>query len=224
LIFPCCSVIIKKKSNNNKHEGGETMQNVELEAVLRVPGKNAARKLKEKGYLPAILYGKGMESIPLAVETGKLRTIVQKHGRNVLLNLVVNGATHQAILKDEQRDELTGKLIHIDFQRVSMNEKIEAAVPLKIEGIGIIESKGLLVQHQKWELNVETLPASLPDEIVVDVSNLKIGDTLFVKDVNVPEGVEKVDDPDEVILTIVAPKNADVPETDEGAETSSENG
>ncbi|ADL68170.1 50S ribosomal protein L25/general stress protein Ctc [Thermoanaerobacterium thermosaccharolyticum] len=200
------------------------MQNVELEAVLRVPGKNAARKLKEKGYIPAILYGKGMESIPLAVETGKLRTIVQKHGRNVLLNLVVNGATHQAILKDEQRDELTGKLIHIDFQRVSMNEKIEAAVPLKLEGVGVIESKGLLVQHQKWELNVESLPTSLPDEIVVDVSNLKIGDTLFVKDVNVPEGVEKVDDPDEVILTIVAPKNADVPETDESVETSSENG
>ncbi|MDE4541087.1 50S ribosomal protein L25/general stress protein Ctc [Thermoanaerobacterium sp. R66] len=198
------------------------MQNVELEAVLRTPGKNAARKLKEKGYIPAILYGKGMESIPLAVETGKLRTIVQKHGRNVLLNLIVNGATHQAILKDEQKDELTGKLIHIDFQRVSMNEKVEAAVPLKFEGVGVIESKGLLVQHQKWELNVEALPTVIPEEIVVDVSNLGIGDTILVKDVVVPEGVEKVDDSDEVILTIVAPKNADV-EVEESTETASEN-
>ncbi|MEG6567155.1 50S ribosomal protein L25/general stress protein Ctc [Thermoanaerobacterium saccharolyticum] len=198
------------------------MQNVELEAVLRTPGKNAARKLKEKGYIPAILYGKGMESIPLAVETGKLRTIVQKHGRNVLLNLIVNGATHQAILKDEQKDELTGKLIHIDFQRVSMNEKVEAAVPLKFEGVGVIESKGLLVQHQKWELNVEALPTVIPEEIVVDVSNLEIGDTIFVKDVVVPEGVEKVDDSDEVILTIVAPKNADV-EVEESTETASGN-
>ncbi|AFK86238.1 MULTISPECIES: 50S ribosomal protein L25/general stress protein Ctc [Thermoanaerobacterium] len=198
------------------------MQNVELEAVLRTPGKNAARKLKEKGYIPAILYGKGMESIPLAVETGKLRTIVQKHGRNVLLNLIVNGATHQAILKDEQKDELTGKLIHIDFQRVSMNEKVEAAVPLKFEGVGVIESKGLLVQHQKWELNVEALPTVIPEEIVVDVSNLGIGDTILVKDVVVPEGVEKVDDSDEVILTIVAPKNADV-EIEESTETASEN-
>lgn len=198
------------------------MQNVELEAVLRTPGKNAARRLKEKGYIPAILYGKGMESIPLAVETGKLRTIVQKHGRNVLLNLIVNGATHQAILKDEQKDELTGKLIHIDFQRVSMNEKVEAAVPLKFEGVGVIESKGLLVQHQKWELNVEALPTVIPEEIVVDVSNLGIGDTILVKDVVVPEGVEKVDDSDEVILTIVAPKNADV-EVEESTETASGN-
>lgn len=198
------------------------MQNVELEAVLRTPGKNAARKLKEKGYIPAILYGKGMESIPLAVETGKLRTIVQKHGRNVLLNLIVNGATHQAILKDEQKDELTGKLIHIDFQRVSMNEKVEAAVPLKFEGVGVIESKGLLVQHQKWELNVEALPTVIPEEIVVDVSNLGIGDTILVKDVVVPEGVDKVDDSDEVILTIVAPKNADV-EVEESTETASGN-
>ncbi|HHV74358.1 50S ribosomal protein L25/general stress protein Ctc [Thermoanaerobacterium sp. PSU-2] len=196
------------------------MQNVELEAVLRTPGKNAARKLKEKGYIPAILYGKGMESIPLAVETGKLRTIVQKHGRNVLLNLIVNGATHQAILKDEQKDELTGKLIHIDFQRVSMNEKVEAAVPLKFEGVGVIESKGLLVQHQKWELNVEALPTDIPEEIVVDVSNLDIGDTILVKDVVVPENVEKVDDSDEVILTIVAPKDADVAE--ESTEAASE--
>ncbi|AEF16557.1 50S ribosomal protein L25 [Thermoanaerobacterium xylanolyticum LX-11] len=197
------------------------MQNVELEAVLRTPGKNAARKLKEKGYIPAILYGKGMESIPLAVETGKLRTIVQKHGRNVLLNLIVNGATHQAILKDEQKDELTGKLIHIDFQRVSMNEKVEAAVPLKFEGVGVIESKGLLVQHQKWELNVEALPTDIPEEIVVDVSNLDIGDTILVKDVVVPEGVEKVDDSDEVILTVVAPKNADVA-AEESTEAASE--
>ncbi len=197
------------------------MQNVELEAVLRTPGKNAARKLKEKGYIPAILYGKGMESIPLAVETGKLRTIVQKHGRNVLLNLIVNGATHQAILKDEQKDELTGKLIHIDFQRVSMNEKVEAAVPLKFEGVGIIESKGLLVQHQKWELNVEALPTDIPEEIVVDVSNLDIGDAILVKDVVVPEGVEKVDDADEVILTVVVPKNADVAE-EESTEAASE--
>ncbi|MGJ7044364.1 50S ribosomal protein L25/general stress protein Ctc [Thermoanaerobacterium thermosulfurigenes] len=196
------------------------MQNVELEAVLRTPGKNAARKLKEKGYIPAILYGKGMESIPLAVETGKLRTIVQKHGRNVLLNLIVNGATHQAILKDEQKDELTGKLIHIDFQRVSMNEKVEAAVPLKFEGVGVIESKGLLVQHQKWELNVEALPTDIPEEIVVDVSNLDIGDTILVKDVVVPENVEKVDDSDEVILTVVAPKDADVAE--ESTEAASE--
>ncbi|SNX54595.1 50S ribosomal protein L25/general stress protein Ctc [Thermoanaerobacterium sp. RBIITD] len=189
------------------------MQNVDLEAVLREPGKNAARKLKEKGYIPAILYGKGMESIPLAVETSKLRTIVQKHGRNALLNIIVNGATHQAILKEEQKDKLSGKVIHIDFQRIDMNEKIEATVPLKVEGVGIIESKGFLVQHQMWELHVESLPGSLPEEITIDVSRMNVGDTLHVKDINVPEGVDKLDAPDEVVLTVVVPKNADVPET-----------
>lgn len=194
------------------------MQSVNIEAVMRKPGKNAARKLKEEGYIPAILYGKGMESIPLAIQNNRLREIIQKHGRNVLLNVIVNGSTHNAIIKDIQENTLKGNVVHVDFQRVSMYEKIEATVPLKFEGIGVVESRGGIVQHQLWEINVESLPDNMPEEIVVDLSNLKIGDTLYIKDLAVPDGVEKTDDPDEVVLFVLAPKAAEEEETTETVE------
>jgi len=179
--------------------------------------------LKNQGYIPAILYGKGMaESIPLAVEYNKLQRLLQKHGRNVLLNVIVDGSTHNAVIKEIQEDTLKGKIIHVDFQRVSMYEEIEATVPLKFEGTGLIESRGGIVQHQLWELTVESLPDKIPQEIVVDLSNLEIGDTLFVKDIQVPEGVKVVDDPDEIVVSVLAPRESEEEAEEEATETAKE--
>ncbi|HHW57254.1 MAG TPA: 50S ribosomal protein L25/general stress protein Ctc [Clostridia bacterium] len=195
------------------------MQSVNIEAIKRDTGKYAVRRLKNKGYIPAILYGKDMtENIPVAVEYSNLQKLLQKHGRNVLLNVIVDGSTLNAVIKEIQEDTLKGKIIHVDFQRVSMYEEIEATVPLKFEGIGIVESKGGIVQHQLWELTVESLPTKIPQEIVVDLSNLNIGDTIFVRDIQVPEGVKVVDDPDEVVVSVLAPRQGEE-EEEEAKET-----
>ncbi|ADD03027.1 ribosomal 5S rRNA E-loop binding protein Ctc/L25/TL5 [Thermoanaerobacter italicus Ab9] len=199
------------------------MQSVSIEAIKRDTGKNAARRLKKQGYIPGILYGKDMtENIPLAVEYNKFQRLLQQHGRNVLFNVIVDGSTHNAVVKEIQEDTLKGKIIHIDFQRVSMHEEIEATVPLKFEGIGLIESKGGIVQHQLWELTVESLPDKIPQEIVVDLSKLEIGDTLFVKDIQVPEGVKVIDDPDEIVVSVLAPRESEEEEAEEAAETEKE--
>ncbi|MBT1280293.1 50S ribosomal protein L25/general stress protein Ctc [Thermoanaerobacter sp. CM-CNRG TB177] len=198
------------------------MQSVSIEAIKRDIGKNSARRLKKQGYIPGILYGKDMtENIPLAVEYNKFQRLLQQHGRNVLFNVIVDGSTHNAVVKEIQEDTLKGKIIHIDFQRVSMHEEIEATVPLKFEGIGLIESKGGIVQHQLWELTVESLPDKIPQEIVVDLSKLEIGDTLFVKDIQVPEGVKVIDDPDEIVVSVLAPRESEE-EAEEAAETEKE--
>ncbi|MDP9752122.1 MULTISPECIES: 50S ribosomal protein L25/general stress protein Ctc [Thermoanaerobacter] len=199
------------------------MQSVSIEAIKRDIGKNSARRLKKQGYIPGILYGKDMtENIPLAVEYNKFQRLLQQHGRNVLFNVIVDGSTHNAVVKEIQEDTLKGKIIHIDFQRVSMHEEIEATVPLKFEGIGLIESKGGIVQHQLWELTVESLPDKIPQEIVVDLSKLEIGDTLFVKDIQVPEGVKVIDDPDEIVVSVLAPRESEEEEAEEAAETEKE--
>ncbi|ADH61465.1 ribosomal 5S rRNA E-loop binding protein Ctc/L25/TL5 [Thermoanaerobacter mathranii subsp. mathranii str. A3] len=199
------------------------MQSVSIEAIKRDIGKNSARRLKKQGYIPGILYGKDMtENIPLAVEYNKFQRLLQQHGRNVLFNVIVDGSTHNAVVKEIQEDTLKGKIIHIDFQRVSMHEEIEATVPLKFEGIGLIESKGGIVQHQLWELTVESLPDKIPQEIVVDLSKLEIGDTLFVKDIQVPEGVKVIDDPDEIVVSVLAPREGEEEEAEEAAETEKE--
>ncbi len=118
------------------------MQSVSIEAIKRDIGKNSARRLKKQGYIPGILYGKDMtENIPLAVEYNKFQRLLQQHGRNVLFNVIVDGSTHNAVVKEIQEDTLKGKIIHIDFQRVSMHEEIEATVPLKFEGIGLLKVK-----------------------------------------------------------------------------------
>lgn len=192
------------------------MQALSIETIKRDTGKNAVRRLKNQGYIPAILYGKNMsESIPLAVEYNALQRLLQKHGRNVLLNVIVDGSTHNAVIKEIQEDTLKGKIIHVDFQRVSMYEEIEATVPLKFEGIGLIESRGGIVQHQLWELTVKSLPEKIPQEIIVDLGNLEIGDTLFVKDIQVPEGVKVVDAPDEVVVSVLAPRESKEEEAEE---------
>ncbi|QSZ28100.1 50S ribosomal protein L25 [Aceticella autotrophica] len=190
------------------------MESVNVEAVTRKPGKNIAYKLRKEGYIPAVLYGKGMESIPIAVADKKFCKILQTKGRNVLLDVIVNGSTHNAIIKEIQNDTLKGKLLHVDFQIVSMYEKIESTVPLKLKGVGILESKGAIVQHQIWELNIKCLPDKIPEELDVDISNLDVGDTLYIRDLIIPEGVEVVDDPDEVVLTVVVPKAEDVKKTE----------
>lgn len=134
---------------NNKQKGGVTDAERQYRSYKRDTGKNAARRLKNQGYIPAILYGKGMaESIPLAVEYNKLQRLLQKHGRNVLLNVIVDGSTHNAVIKEIQEDTLKGKIIHVDFQRVSMYEEIEATVPLKFE-----EQALLKVEVELYSIN-----------------------------------------------------------------------
>lgn len=167
---------------------------VKLKAETRTAvGRSAARKLKAKGAIPAIVYGGKNKPQPLQVSARDIKAILSHaSGENILVELEIAGekANRTALVQEIQHSPLGGTILHIDFHAVSMDEKIHAEVPLEATGIanGVKNFGGLLEQALKV-LAVECLPRDLPDRITVDVSNLNIGDSIHVREIQMPNGV-----------------------------------
>ncbi len=185
------------------------MKQVVLNAIKREKtGKETAKKLRKQGFIPAIIYGAHEEPLPIAVKFNELeKTLIRYKGETILFNLQIqNGETisKQAILKDYQIHPVTDKIIHIDFLAIHPGETLTIDIPLEFVGKPEGVSKGGVLEIHLHEVTVECTPANIPDKIQVDISNLDLGDVLHVKDLEVPEGVKIVDDPEETVVTIAA--------------------
>lgn len=159
-----------------------------------------------------------MSNTPISVNEKDITNLLKRHGKGAIYNVTVDGSTFSTIIKEIQEDPVTGKVLHIDFQQVSLNEEIEKKVPIVVTGEGLVESKGGIIQHQLRELELVGLPQDLPSEINIDVSNMNIGDTVFVKDIKLPDGIEVKDDPDGVVLSVIYTKASEVPVENEATE------
>jgi large subunit ribosomal protein L25 len=167
---------------------------VKLKAERRTAvGRSAARKLKAAGVVPAVVYGAKEKPQPLQVSARDVNVMLSHaSGENILVELEIAGekAGKMALVQEIQHAPLGRAILHIDFHAVSMDEKIHAEVPLEASGIanGVKNFGGLLEQALR-SLAVECLPRDLPDRITVDVSNLNIGDSIHVRDIQMPNGV-----------------------------------
>jgi large subunit ribosomal protein L25 len=182
-------------------------ENVDLQAREREErGKNAARRLRASGMVPAVLYGDGDgKSTPLAVP-GKVVDYTLHHlGDNALYNIDLGSGTSTARIVDVQRDPVTGRLVHVDFAPVNMRERIEVTVPLHVVGESPGAEEGGVLQQVAYEVRVESLPGDIPQELTLDVSTLGMGENLHLADVSLPEGVTLISDPEEVAATVTAP-------------------
>jgi len=192
---------------------------VNLKATLRKgTGKGVARKLRREGLLPAIIYGgKRPEATPIAIPAGAVKQIKHHHG---LINLDLDGETRTCILKDIQYNYLGDVPIHLDFQEVTFGETIATTVELEFTGtpVGVAEEGGVL-EIMMRELEIETLPRAIPEKIVVDISGLHAGDAIHVKELDVPEGVRVLEDPDAAVVVVTEVEEAPAPaeETEEEA-------
>lgn len=178
-------------------------------------GTRAARRLRRDGLVPGVLYGQGVDSTPIQATVQDLRQALTATGAVIELTIDGDGKGRPVVVKDVQRDPVRGDLTHIDFLVVRLDEEITAPVPVELinaeEGPGVKEG-GVLEQVTR-ELNVEALPTAIPDSITVDVSEMKIAETLMLKDVPAPPGVTLLDDLEEtVIATITAPTELEEPE------------
>jgi large subunit ribosomal protein L25 len=178
-------------------------------------GKGVGRKLRAAGRIPAVLYGRGTESVPLAVEPRALEKVLAAGhaGMNTLIDLQVDGGAQTVVLvKELQRDPVKGTLLHADLYRVDLSQTIEVAVPLHIVGTaqGVALSGGIL-DFALREIEIECLPRAIPDQIDVDVSALDIGESLHVRDIVLPQGVTLKSDPDLSVVSVVAPAAEEVP-------------
>jgi large subunit ribosomal protein L25 len=178
-------------------------------------GRNAIKKVRKEGLIPGVIYGVGQEPINLEVNRRQLSTVLaHSSSENILLELEIvdgdNKRSSLAMIQEVQHHPIQRQILHVDFHAVSATEKITAEVPIETIGepIGVKTSGGLL-EHNLRDLEVECLPGDLPDRIEVDVTNLDINQSIHVKDLKLPPGVEAVMDGD---LTVVAVSAARVEE------------
>jgi large subunit ribosomal protein L25 len=198
-----------------------------LDAVTRnTRGKNEARRLRAAGQIPAVLYGaqKAGDSPapePVAVDPKPfMRILHSASGLNTLITLKVQGGTDARVLvKDVQLDPITHKPLHADFYRVNMDRKIQVTVPVVLRG----ESRGVkldggVLDFVHREIEIEVLPANIPDSIEVDVTNLGIGDSVHVRDLASDAAWSPISDPDMMIVHVVVIKVAEEPAAAAGTE------
>jgi large subunit ribosomal protein L25 len=157
---------------------------------------------------PAVLYGEGNEaggSTALAIPTKIVDYTLLHFGDNALYNIAIDGDTSTARVVDAQRDPVSGLLVHVDFAPVNMQERIEITVPLSVTGEAPGVDEGGVLQQVAYEIQVESLPGDIPQEITLDVSGLGMNENLTLGDLTLPEGVALLSEPEEVAVTVTAP-------------------
>ncbi|MCB4792808.1 MAG: 50S ribosomal protein L25 [Elusimicrobia bacterium] len=184
------------------------MDRVELRVEPReLKSKNTLKTLRKEGKVPGVFYGHGEKTTHVAVNAKEFDKFLHSGvGKNVLIDLNIEGNKKTVIIKELQRNLLDHTLSHVDFMAVSMKQKIEINVPLHIVGVapGVKDAGGIL-EYTVRELKVKCLPTDIPAYIDIDVSNLQIGNGVSVKDLPKIEGVEVLNDPNSLLVNVVAP-------------------
>jgi len=179
-------------------------------------GKGAARKLRAAGKIPAILYGRGRDSLPLALDPRALDRILRSSGANTLLDLTVEGHPEVkdtvALVKDLQRDPLRGSIVHADLYAVDLTRAVTVDVPIHLVGKARGLDFGGILEHTLREVALECLPRSIPESIEVEISHLEVGDVIHVRELTLPEGVTLVTDGDLGVVHIALPQAEPTPE------------
>ncbi|MCR4428797.1 MAG: 50S ribosomal protein L25/general stress protein Ctc [Caldiserica bacterium] len=193
------------------------MAEITLEVYTRsTKSKGETRGLRQQGKIPAILYGKGVSPLPLSVD-GKAfqKALKNPAGLNAIFKLKVkdDGSedSYIAMVKDIQRDYLNENILHVDFHAISLTEKISVMIPVRLVGVSRGVKEGGVLQQNLHEIEVECLPTQIPPHIDLDISNLEIGDSLFARDIPLPEGLSLLTDGGSPIVTIVPPEVEEAP-------------
>lgn len=171
-------------------------------------GKGPAKKLRSAGKIPAVIYGQGEKTVPLTVDGKAFHAVLHSHhGENVIFEIHIPGRKTglKAILREVQHEPVSGKILHVDFQHISMTKKITVQVPVSLLGTpdGVLNKGGILEQILH-ELEVECLPGDIPEHIEVDVSQLDVGDSIHVSDIPATK-VTILTDPERSVATVVPP-------------------
>lgn len=193
----------------------------------RMEGTRPSRRLRREGKVPAVVYGLGIDPVTVSVEWPELREVLTTDlGLNALVTLDIDGDQLLAVVKDLQRHPVRRDVIHVDFMRVTEDQMIEVEVPIVLEG----EARNVtmydgMIDQSMYTMTVSVRPADAPEQIVVDVTDLELGETIKVSDISLPAGTESAMDPDETIAialitrsTREAMRQAEAAEAGEGVE------
>jgi large subunit ribosomal protein L25 len=186
-----------------------------------VTGSRAARRLRKSGLIPGVLYGHGNEATVFAVDPHDLRAALSTGaGSHAVLAVTVKGhkKEHNAIIKEMELDRVKSVVTHIDLQEIRLDETIETTVAVSFEGEAKGVKAGGMLDESTREVTVKGLVTAIPEHLVVDVSELDMNETLQVADLVVPEGIEIMADPEEVLCSVLPPRKVEEEEGVEGEE------
>ncbi len=197
------------------------MEKAVINAIRRTITGKKVGSLRREGKLPAVLYGHNVDATPVTLDKREATRVLQHLTASSLVTINLEGKEHAALVREKQRDYILGDLLHVDFQVVSLTEKIRATVSVELTGTApaVKEYNGIVLTGLE-ELEVESLPQDLPERFIVDISKLaKIGDSIHVRDIRADDKVEILTDPDEMIVIIAGgAKEEEITEEEAGAE------
>jgi len=200
------------------------MEKITLKSVKREQtGKKYAKQLRNRKMVPGIVYGHGSEGLAIELISKDLETILKTGGaENAVIYLQIDGETKDpektVLIRDIQSHPVTDQLLHVDFNTVSLTEKIQVKVEVHEKGESPGVKEGGILDHIHRELDIECLPTQIPERIIINIEELKIGDVIHVKDIEFPEGVKCLLDPEESVLGVIVPKIVEETEPEEVAE------
>ena len=189
------------------------MEKVTINAAARegIGVKGALSKIRAEKNVPAVVYGGHKEPVSVTVSVKDLDKII-KAGKNTLVEVTLNGAKELALVKEVQYHAVTDKPIHADFQRVSIKDKMDVVVPIRLEGTSAdIAQYGAIVEHIMREIEVRALVSAIPHEIVVDITPMTINKGIVAGDIKLPEGVELKTDAQAPVVHLAIPKDEETP-------------
>ena len=175
-------------------------------------GKGVARKLRRAGRVPGIIYGGGGEPVPVSMEAREALHLFHSISvENTILNLMVDDReAERALVREVQVHPYRTELLHVDFLRVRRGVAIEVHVPVHMTGVPAGVRDGGILEHVFHDITVKCVPSRIPEAIEVDVSHMEAGDVLRVGDLEMPEGVENLSDPEQAVCAVAIPKAPDL--------------
>lgn len=204
------------------------MERMKLNAQLREEvGKNKVNKLRKKDFVPACVYRKGEEAVNIKIVKRALHdTLHTKAGENVLVDLIVDEKSKKArpvMIKEIQYHPIKDDILHVDFNEISLTEEIKVNIPVVSKGEPeAVTKEGGTLEHVMWEIEIECLPTQIPEKIEINVSEMKIGDKVVIKDLSVPPGVKILNDPELTVMSAEPPHVEEVAEEVPGEEGATE--
>jgi large subunit ribosomal protein L25 len=170
-------------------------------------GKNAARRLRKQGWIPAILYGQGTVNVPLMLAKKDIISVLKSEtGENTIFKVAYDSNEQDAMIKDIQLEPSTDKIIHADLILIAMDKPIRVDVPIQLKGEPVgVKTEGGFVDFMTREVEIECLPKNIPDHIKVDIGPLHLHQSLKISDITPPEGVKFISEPGTVIVLIDVP-------------------
>lgn len=175
-------------------------------------GKNASRRLRRQGRIPAILYGEGTFNVPLVVGKKDIISILKSEsGENTIFKVVFDSKTQDAMIKEVQMDPRTDELLHVDLIKISMDKAVRVSVPIILLGDPVgVKSEGGFIDFMTREAEVECLPGDIPENIKVDISGLHLHQSVKIGDIQPPAGVKIISDAGAVVVLISLPRAEEV--------------